>query len=170
MGNQYKIFFFSYTGINSVSTIWNCIMPLREETNLQAFTPNSYCCCFYYPMLHPRLNPSLHFSTNVIIVKVMSTSPNVDLAPVTVEKKTMNTEEPVEPPTELPVSELSGWRMLAVSAGFLTTISILGVALLLDTEAHSPLVNTIRAHTWLPSWDDRLLRPIRSAFLGFWHR
>ncbi|KAF6774635.1 hypothetical protein AHF37_06459, partial [Paragonimus kellicotti] len=43
-------------------------------------------------------------------------------------------------------STVSGWRILAISAGFLTGASVIGMALLLETDVHSPLTAAIREH------------------------
>ncbi|KAF5395132.1 hypothetical protein PHET_07295 [Paragonimus heterotremus] len=67
-------------------------------------------------------------------------------------------------------STVSGWRILAISAGFLTGASVIGMALLLETDVHSPLTAAIREHPWVLDFDARYYRPIRVALSNFWRR
>ncbi|KAF7232290.1 hypothetical protein EG68_06624 [Paragonimus skrjabini miyazakii] len=67
-------------------------------------------------------------------------------------------------------STVSGWRILAISAGFLTGASVIGMALLLETDVHSPLTAAIREHPWVLDFDARYYRPVRVALSNFWRR
>ncbi|KAA3673313.1 uncharacterized protein DEA37_0005878 [Paragonimus westermani] len=67
-------------------------------------------------------------------------------------------------------STMSGWRILAISAGFLTGASVIGMALLLETDVHSPLTAAIREHPWVLDFDARYYRPVRVALSNFWRR
>ncbi|THD25534.1 hypothetical protein D915_003543 [Fasciola hepatica] len=65
---------------------------------------------------------------------------------------------------------ISGWRLMTLSAAFLTGASLVGLTVLLETEIHSPLTAAIRSHPWLLEFDARYYRPFRSALFSWWRR
>ncbi|TGZ56956.1 hypothetical protein CRM22_010055 [Opisthorchis felineus] len=64
----------------------------------------------------------------------------------------------------------SAWSIILTSAGILTGLSLVGLALILETEVHSPLMVAFREHPWVLDFDARYYRPFRTALFGFWRR
>lgn len=64
----------------------------------------------------------------------------------------------------------SAWSIILTSAGILTGLSLVGLALILETEVHSPLMVAFREHPWILDFDARYYRPFRTALFGFWRR
>ncbi|KAG5445434.1 FERM domain-containing protein 3 [Clonorchis sinensis] len=64
----------------------------------------------------------------------------------------------------------SAWSIMLTSAGILTGLSLVGLALILETEVHSPLMVAFREHPWILDFDARYYRPFRTALFGFWRR
>ncbi|VDP73406.1 unnamed protein product [Echinostoma caproni] len=123
----------------------------------------------------PGTAPLLSFSRLFNNSSASSSSPNhepdrlqthttaVDVqAPSTGHSNTSEDNDAVVP--------VSGWRLMALSAAFLTGASLVGLTVLLETEIHSPLTAAIRSHPWLLEFDARYYRPLRSAFFSLWRR
>ncbi|CAL8076858.1 unnamed protein product [Calicophoron daubneyi] len=87
-----------------------------------------------------------------------------------IDEHTVTSDIPPEQEEQIVPTTSGSWGFLAVSAGLLTGVSALGMAFLLETEAHSPIASAIRENPWFVDFETRYYRPFRNAVLNFWRR